>query len=95
MTYPNEIEHETELIRRGRQKAIKEMEAKERKEYYSQTTSGRWTLQDHYMPFAEEIEEITANAKYKATSSNINGCCEIIDNIITFRSFVFFYPMFI
>ena len=41
MTYPNEIEHETELIRRGRQKAIKEMEAKERKEYYSQTTSGR------------------------------------------------------
>ena len=82
MTYPNEIEHETELIRRGRQKAIKEMEAKERKEYYSQTTSGRWTLQDHYMPFAEAIEEVTANAKYKVTSRNINGCCEIRDNII-------------
>ena len=82
MTYPNEIEHETELIRRGRMRVIKDMEDRESREYYSQTTSGRWTLQDHYMAFAETIEEITANAKYKVTTSNINGCCEIIDNII-------------
>ena len=63
MTYTNEIEHETELIRRGRLRVIKDMEDKESKEYYSQTTSGRWTLQNHYMAFAEVIEEITTNGK--------------------------------
>ena len=63
MTYPNEIEHETELIRRGRLRVIKDMEDRESREYYSQTESGRWTPQDLYMAFAEAIEEITTNAK--------------------------------
>ncbi len=85
MTTPNEIEYERELIRRGRQKTIKELEEKERQEYYSQTTSGRWTMQQHFMPFAESLEEITRGAfEGIIKRTNISRCCRVIDALIDY-----------
>ena len=85
MTTPNEIEYERELIRRGRQKTIKELEEKERQEYYSQTTSGRWTMQNHFMPFAESLEETTKGAfEGIIKRTNISRCCGVIDALIDY-----------
>ena len=62
MTTPNEIEFERQLQQRGASKEIKELELKERQNYYSGTKSGRWTLQQHYFPFAETLRQINAKA---------------------------------
>ena len=85
MTTPNEIEHEQELIRRGRLEVIKDIEDKEKKDYYANTKSGRWTLQDHYLPYAEKLEEMTASAeKGTITTTNISMCVKIMRRLIDF-----------
>ena len=77
MTTPNQIEFERQLQQRGASKEIKELELKERQNYYSGTKSGRWTLQQHYFPFAETLRQINAKAldpKGSITTKNISMC---------------------
>ena len=77
MNTPNEIEFERQLQQRGRRNEVKELEKKESRNYYSGTKSGRWTLQDHYFPFAEALREINAKVldpKGCITATNISIC---------------------
>ena len=85
MTYHNEIQHEKELITRARLEVIKELEEKERKEYYSQTQSGRWTFQDYYSAFADQLEQMTAEAETRTIGrANISRSVNIVRTIIDF-----------
>ena len=80
MTTPNEIEYELELQQRGRAKQIKELEKAESRNYYSNTQSGRWTLQQHYLPFAELLKKETDKALTGVvTRANIARCAGYID----------------
>ena len=77
MDTPNEIEFERQLQQRGIRNEVKELEKHERRNYYSATKSGRWTLQQHYFPFAEALREINANVldpKGSITTTNISIC---------------------
>jgi|MDSW01.2.fsa_nt_gb DNA-directed RNA polymerase len=80
MTTPNEIEHENQLISRGRSAAISLIQEAEQKNYFSKTKAGRYTLQ-HWMPvFIEALETMTAKAEAacnsgNATRVNLLRCC--------------------
>ena len=77
MDTPNEIEFERQLQQRGRRDEVKELNKQESRKYYSGTKSGRWTLQDHYFPFAEALREINAKVldpKGCITTTNISIC---------------------
>ncbi len=75
MTTPNEIEYELELQERGRFREIKDLEKAESNNYYSNTKSGRWTLQEHYAPFAAVLKEENEKALAgNITRTNISRC---------------------
>ena len=85
MTYPNEIEHEQELIRRGRLQVIKDIEDAERKDYYSSTESGRWIFHDFIKAFATHLEDATAAAEKKTINrTNISQGVNVIRTFIDF-----------
>lgn len=85
MTYPNEIEHEKELIKRGRQEIARELEDKKNREYYSATASGRWTFHDYIAVFASHLEDLTAAAEKKTINRTvISQGVNIIRTIIDF-----------
>ena len=80
MTTPNEIEHEHQLISRGRSAAIDAIRKAENLNYYSDTKAGRYTLQAWMPVFVQVLENITANAEAacaagKATRQNLIYCC--------------------
>ena len=75
MNTPNEIEYELELQQRGRFNEVKKLEKAESRNYYSNTQSGRWTLQEHYAPFAKTLEEQNKKAlEGNITRTNISKC---------------------
>jgi len=75
MDTTNEIEYELELQQRGRFNEVKKLEKAESRNYYSNTQSGRWTLQEHYKPFAELLEEQNKKAlEGIITRTNISKC---------------------
>ena len=91
MTTPNEIECELELQQRGKANQIKELEKTESRNYYSNTQNGIWTLQQHYLPFAELLKKETENALTTLVAREIISRCsdymsdymEIVDPIGT------------
>ena len=75
MDTTNEIEYELELQQRGRFNEVKKLEKAESRNYYSNTQSGRRTLQEHYAPFTELLEEQNKKElKGNITRTNISRC---------------------
>jgi DNA-directed RNA polymerase len=91
MTTPNEIEHEHQLISRGRSAAIDAIRKAENLNYYSDTKAGRYTLQAWMPVFVQVLESITANAEAacaagKATRQNLIYCCAEMRSYIELSS---------
>lgn len=87
MTTPNEIEHEQQLINRGRKAALDAIHKAEDLSYYSSTQAGRYTLQAWMPVFIHALETITANSEAacdagKAYNKNFLRCCSEVRSYI-------------
>ena len=80
MTTPNEIEYERELIRRGRQKTIKELEEKSK----STLADNKWTLDSaEPLPFAESLRR-QQKEHLKVSSNERTSQDAMIDALIDY-----------
>ena len=69
MNKPNEIEHEQQLIKKGREELISKFDTAEARTYYSNTDSGRWTLVECFHLFRDTLIAVTNDWQRKSVGS--------------------------
>ena len=85
MNKPNEIEHEEQLIKKGRDELIAKFYKAEDRNYYSNTNAGRWTIEDCFHLFRDTLIKETDEALTKSVGakSNIWQMCRVMkDEVI-------------
>ena len=87
MTTPNEIEHEQQLIKRGRTAALELIQKAQDRSYFSSTTAGRYTLSAWMPVLIETLETITAKYEEHARTgkpgvTNLRQCCSEVRSYI-------------
>ena len=87
MTTPNEIEHEQQLIKRGRTAALELIQKAQDRSYYSTTKAGRYTLISWIPVLLETLESITAKYEEHARTgqpgvTNLRQCCSEVRSYI-------------